>query len=255
MRGRIVLFAVLAAVVALVAVYVGWSTSTPKAAGEPSTATPSDSTVRSTQQQASGSTPSRSPAASSPKAPAPKVSSPTSSPQAEPKPKPKPKSKPKPGSQPRPSTDPVRFGPVSTTPSDDTLDVSTSDDRRALSATFSALEVTVGDPDATDVTTRSFAMTVPLTKGVKGNTLKVFAQGYVVTEKEGATARLTLRGNGRTTVENFPAGWDDSFLHVMELPATPGTTYRLTAVIEIHQNRGTDGQGYANIASIEIGLF
>jgi hypothetical protein len=253
MRGRIVLFAVLAAVVALVAVYVGWSTSTPKAAGEPSTATPSDSTVRSTQQQASGSTPSRSPAASSPKAPAPKVSSPTSSPQAEPKPKPKPKSKP--GSQPRPSTDPVRFGPVSTTPSDDTLDVSTSDDRRALSATFSALEVTVGDPDATDVTTRSFAMTVPLTKGVKGNTLKVFAQGYVVTEKEGATARLTLRGNGRTTVENFPAGWDDSFLHVMELPATPGTTYRLTAVIEIHQNRGTDGQGYANIASIEIGLF
>lgn len=253
MRGRIVLFAVLAAVVALVAVYVGWSTSTPKAAGEPSTATPSDSTVRSTQQQASGSTPSRSPAASSPKAPAPKVSSPTSSPQAEPKPKPK--SKPKPGSQPRPSTDPVRFGPVSTTPSDDTLDVSTSDDRRALSATFSALEVTVGDPDATDVTTRSFALTVPLTKGVKGNTLKVFAQGYVVTEEEGATARLTLRGNGRTTVENFPAGWDDSFVHVMELPATPGTTYRLTAVIEIHQNRGTDGQGYANIASIEIGLF
>ena len=40
MRGRTVLFVVLAVVLALGGVYIGWSTSSPKAAAEPATATP-----------------------------------------------------------------------------------------------------------------------------------------------------------------------------------------------------------------------
>jgi hypothetical protein len=54
MRGRIVLFVILAIVTALVGVYLGWSTTTPKAVGEPATATPADSPVGPTQRRSSG---------------------------------------------------------------------------------------------------------------------------------------------------------------------------------------------------------
>ena len=86
-RSRIVLFVVLAVVTALVGVYVGRSTSTPKAVGEPATATPANLSVGATQRRGSGAGPARSPTASPPKAGPPKATPP-----------------------PPPSTDPVRFG-------------------------------------------------------------------------------------------------------------------------------------------------
>jgi hypothetical protein len=73
MRSRIVVFVVLAVVTALVGVYVGWSTNTPKAVGEPATATPANWSVGATQRRGSGSGPARSPTASSPKAGPPKA--------------------------------------------------------------------------------------------------------------------------------------------------------------------------------------
>jgi hypothetical protein len=62
MKSRIILFVVLAVVTALVGVYAGWSTNTPKAVGEPLTATPADSSVGPTQRRGSSSGPARSPA-------------------------------------------------------------------------------------------------------------------------------------------------------------------------------------------------
>ena len=64
MRSRTVLFITLAVVLALVGVYVGWSTNTPEAVGEQATATPADASVGSTQHRGSGSGPARSPTGS-----------------------------------------------------------------------------------------------------------------------------------------------------------------------------------------------
>jgi len=69
----------------------------------------------------------------------------------------------------------VRFGKVTTTSADD-LSVAPSD-HRALTATFPDREVHVL-PGATEPATRSFAMTLPLTDGAKGETLRVHVQGY-----------------------------------------------------------------------------
>jgi hypothetical protein len=119
-----------------------------------------------------------------------------------------------------------------------------ADDRRALTTTFSDLEVTVGNGEVTEPdATRSFSMTLPLTDGAKGETLRVHAQGFAFTQ-DGATARLTLRGGGRVTVKDIPTGSELDLLQTLELPASPATTYQLSADIELHQRHGTVGDGY-----------
>jgi hypothetical protein len=259
MRGRIVLFVVLAVVLALVGVYVGWSTNTPKAVGEPATATPANASVGSTQYRGSGSGPERSPTGS-PKGSAgqgsPSKDSATNSSapknganQAGTSTPSRNTSAPPPSSKPQPSPGPVRFGQVTTAgrPNDTAI----ADDRRALTTSFEDFEVIANPASAEPSVTKSFSMTLPLTDGAEGKTLKVTAQGFALTD-DGATARLTLRGGRRTIIKGFAPGSDGPHLETLELPATPGRTYQLSAVIEIHKDAAGEGDGYLNAATLDV---
>jgi hypothetical protein len=53
---------------------------------------------------------------------------------------------------------------------------------------------------------------------------------------------------------DFPTGWGDSFVLTLWLPATPGTTYQLSAVVEIHQDPCAGGDGYLNMATFDVGI-
>jgi hypothetical protein len=141
----------------------------------------------------------------------------------------------------------VRFGRVVVTePSDDTQDLAVSSDNEALTVRFSDREADT----QTEVPTRSFAMTMPLTDGAKGKTLRVYVAGYAFAS-EGASARLTLRLNGLVKVRNFTAGSDDDFVQTLELPAIPATTYQLEGAVEVQQDAGSDGAARLNIAAID----
>ena len=236
MRGRIVLFIVLAVAAALAAAYLGVSAGAPKAAVQPPPATTASSPPGSGHDRTPGPGPTRSPTAPSPH------TEPKTGPPAPP-----------PATKPPPSTGPVRFGKVTVTPSGDTasLDVAPSD-HRALTATFSDREVQVA-PGATEPATRSFAVTLPLTDGAKGETLRVYVQGYAFAQ-EGAYAQLTLKLNGLSSVRYYRSGWDDSFVEVLEAPATPATTYRLEGVLEVHQKPGTGGAAYLNVSSVDASI-
>ena len=249
MRGRIVLFIVLAVAAALAAAYLGVSAGAPKAADKPPAAATPSSPARSAPGRTPGPGPTRSPTGPSQQMPT-----------AVPSKAPTPKAGANPGgtatppaTKPQPSTSPVRFGKVTVTPSGDTasLDVAASD-HRALTANFSDREVQVA-PGSTEPVTRSFAMTLPLTDGAKGETLRVYVQGFAHAH-EGAYARLTLKLNGLSSVRYYRSGWDDDFDEVLEAPATPATTYRLEGVLEVHQKPGTGGAAYLNVSSVDASI-
>jgi hypothetical protein len=260
MRGRIVLLIALAIVMTLVGVYVGWSTNTPKAVGEQATATPADTSVGSTQRRGSGSGPARSPTglpkgsagqdspskdsaanSSAPKQGANQAGTTTPSGKTSAHP---------PASTPQHSTGPVRFGKVTTEgrPSDTAI----SPDRRALTTSFEDFEVVLDGESAEADATKSFSITLPLTDGAKGETLGVHVQGFAALSR-GATARLTLRGGGQVEVMDFPAGWDGPYVLRLWLPAIPGITYQLSAVIEIHKDTAGEGD-YLNAATVDVGM-
>jgi len=248
MRGRIVLFIVLAVAAALAAAYLGASAGAPKAADKPPAAAPSSP---------AGSAPGRTPGPGPTRSPTgPSQQMPTAVPSKAPTPKAGANpggTATQPATKPRPSTGPVRFGKVTVTPSGDTasLDVALSD-HKALTATFSDREAQAA-AGSTEPATRSFAMTLPLTDGAKGETLRVYVQGFAHAQ-EGAYARLTLKLNGLSSVRYYRSGWEDSFVEVLEAPATPATTYRLEGVLEVHQKPGTGGAAYLNVLSVDASI-
>jgi hypothetical protein len=282
MRGRIVLFVALAAVTALVAAYLGFSTGTPRAAGEPSGTNPSTPSKGATHHKASGSTPATRPASTPPKGSTTKATAPTASTSKAPTTKPKPSppqacltddAKPAAfvtatdeeaatGTEQEPATDAatqaaagddeVRFGPGMAEGSHDHFDTDIAPDRQALTTAFDDLQVEVGNGKVTDCdVTRSYTMTIPLVGGGHRSVLRFHVQGFAYVDK-GVAARLTVRGNGRTTARDFPAGTDDSFLQTVQLPATPGITYRLETVVELHQDPGIETAGYLNVVTIDV---
>jgi hypothetical protein len=253
MRSRtVVLFVVLAVAIALAGVYVGWSADTPKAVGEPSIAPPTGSSVGSTQRRGSGSGPARSPAAS-PRGTRQQTGSPNAAgnpggnaPQRGHNPGTQPTS------PPQPNTEPVRFGKVTTTPSDGVQTSVAPSDRRALTTTFDDVQVGNEEPPKPDAT-RSFSMTLPLTGGAKGETLEVIVQG-MANGPRGASAKLTLKLNGQATVRYYRNGFDDTFAEVLEVPATPATTHRLEGVVEVHHDPANGEYAYLNVTSVDASI-
>jgi hypothetical protein len=286
MRGRIVLFIVLAVATALAAAYLGLSAGAPKAAGKPPAAATASSPAGSTPNRAPGPGPARSPAAPAPQA-GQKMSSPAASPPKAPKPKapkpkapkpkapkpkapkpkaPKPKApKPKACSStaaaqppafttlsdpPPPSaTGPVHFGQVSATSSQSSPPLDISPDYRALTMNFSKIEITTWKGSECDVT-RSLSMTLPVTGTARAGTLDFGVSGFAVAD-QGASAQLTVRGNGQVKVQRFPAGFEHSYVVKLEFPVTPGATYTLSVQLEVHQNPGTGGAVYLNTSAID----
>ena len=141
----------------------------------------------------------------------------------------------------------MRFGPVGDAGWGGVTEV--SEDRRVLSTTFEDFQVGLKVEDAPD-SSRSMQLAIPLNDGVEGETLSIHAQGYSTTD-EHAKGRLVLRAGGTTVVQPFPAGWDDGFVTTLELPAVPGATYHLSAVLEVEERSDSGGAAYLNINAIE----
>jgi hypothetical protein len=275
MRGRIVLFLVLAVVVALVGAYVGWSANTHKAVGEPSVATPAGSPVGSAHRRTSGPGPARSraasPAGTPPKAAPPKAAPPKASPPKGPAPKgPAPKVAPPKtcsstaaaqpaayttwSSPPPPSAaDRVHLGQVSTTSFDDSAQIDISEDHRALTTTFDKFVIETGKGSGACDVTRSLSMTLPVTGPAQPARANFIVQGLAYTD-QAASARLTLRGNGQVKVKSFPAGFNDTYIQALEFPATPGVTYTVSVQLEVHQDPDTGGYAHLGMVSIDSGV-
>jgi hypothetical protein len=138
----------------------------------------------------------------------------------------------------------VRFGTV--TSDDSGADVAVSPDGKALTATFSDLEMNLNQ----GVPSNGTRLMMPLTGGAQKAKITVYVQGYALTDH--ATARLTLTLNGQTVVTNFPAGTDDSYTQPLEVPVAAGSVYQLSLTFEGQQAPGADdGSAYLNVSSID----
>jgi hypothetical protein len=267
MRSRILPFLVLAVVIALAGAYLGWSTNTTKAAGQPSVTTPAGSPPGPARQRTSGPGPARSPAApptgtlpqAAPPKAAPKAAPPKASPPKGPTPKAcsptaaaQPAAHTKWSKPPPPAADQVYFGQLSITSFDNSARTSISPDYQALTTTFDNFTIEVQKGRECDVT-RSLSMRLPVTGPAQAAKLGFYVQGTAIAD-QGASARLTIRANGRVKVKSFPAGFADTYIHWLEFPVTPGATYTVSVQLEVHQNPDTGGYATLNMTSIDSSI-
>jgi hypothetical protein len=146
----------------------------------------------------------------------------------------------------------VRFGKI-TTAGRTGYSTSISEDREALTTAFSEFEVTVDPTTAESEATKTFTMTVPLTQGAAGKTLRIYAQGFVFLV-DGAKASVTLRGGGQQIIQGYATGADETFVKTLALPATPGVTYQVNFAIDLDRGADDKGTGYLNISDIGMGI-
>ena len=106
-----------------------------------------------------------------------------------------------------------------------------SEDKRALSLTFSDFQVHAGGGKSwASTVTRLFGLPLPL----QGDEPKVeieFTLDCFVMTFEGATASLVCSVNGQTTVSDFPENTDQSFLHTFKFAAETPSEARLSVLL------------------------
>ena len=146
-----------------------------------------------------------------------------------------------------------KFEPRPTQP---VTELGVSDDGRALTLGFSAFEVTIGGTKSpAPISTHAFSFVLPL-EGYDNETVQIdfYVQGFVATT-EGATATMVLSVNGQSTIADFPANSEESFLQSLRFSARSPTECRLSVFLLVgRDSTNPDAEVYMNALAIDANI-
>ncbi len=132
--------------------------------------------------------------------------------------------------------------------SDESSILEVSEDKRALTMTFSELGVTVGDSQSpAPMSPRTFFLVLPLEGYDERAEIEFFCSAHVLTT-EGATATLVFSVNGQTTVADFPANSEQSFTPSLKITGPSPSECRLCVFLLV----GRDSQNSNSAASLNV---
>jgi hypothetical protein len=150
----------------------------------------------------------------------------------------------------------LTFGPIAAYQSGIKFDSGVSDDKRAITLTFSDFQATVGGSKSKETTaTRVFTFTVPLQGDDKRAEIEFLTSAGVAT-LQGATATLISSVNGQTIVNDFPANTDQSFEQTLKFSADRPSECRLCVILLISRDsKNADAEAFLNALSIDIEIL
>ncbi len=145
------------------------------------------------------------------------------------------------------------FGQVPTYQSNDKFELAVSDDKRAFTLTFSDLQVTVETSKSpAPIASRVFSLAVPLAGEEKKKTEIEFNVSAFVLTTEGATATMVFSVNGQTTVADFAANAEQSFLQKLRFTAEKPSECRLSVFLLVGQDsKNSNAAASLNVSAID----
>src|SRR5262245_15254578 len=148
------------------------------------------------------------------------------------------------------------FGQTPTYQSDEKFELDVSDDKRALTLTFSDLQATVGGGKSpAPLSTRAFSLVLPLEGDEKRVEIEFIVQGFILAH-EGATATMVCSVNGQTTVADFPGRSDQSFVHKQKFAAETPSECRLYVFLLVgRDSRKANPEAFLNVNSIDAEIL
>jgi hypothetical protein len=148
------------------------------------------------------------------------------------------------------------FGKILPYQTDESFELGVSDDKRALTFTFSDMQVTVGAAKSPAPTsTRIFSLVLPLEGDEKRVEIEFIIQAFVLT-LEGATASLVCSVNGQTTVTDFPGVSDQSFEQKLTFAADTPSEARLFVLLLVGRDSGNpDAEAHLSVVSIDAEIL
>src|SRR5262245_13776765 len=148
------------------------------------------------------------------------------------------------------------FGQIPTYQSDENFELAVSDDKRALTLTFSDLKATVGGGKSpASMSTRMFSLVLPLEGDEKRVEIEFIVQGFTLA-LEGASATMVCSVNGQTTVADFPGKSDQSFVQKLKFAAESPSECRLCVFLLVgRDSRNANAEAFLNVTSIDAEIL
>jgi hypothetical protein len=147
------------------------------------------------------------------------------------------------------------FGQPPTFQSDEKFELDVSDDGEAWTLTFSDFVARAGGTDSpAPTTTHAFLLVMPLQGHAEGAEIDFNVQGFVLTT-EGATATVVLSVNGQTTVADFPANSEQSFVQSLKFTASSASECRLCVLLLVgRDSNNPDAEAFMNATAIDANI-
>ncbi len=134
------------------------------------------------------------------------------------------------------------------------FDLAVSDDKKAFTATFSGLEVVLEGKSGPPIASRVFSFSIPLTDADPYKEIPFAVQGFVVSQKE-ANAHVVFSVNNQTTVMDFPANSDTSFIQQLKYkPENGATEARVTVFLLADRDSTSDSAVHVNVNTIDTDM-
>jgi hypothetical protein len=148
------------------------------------------------------------------------------------------------------------FGQIPTYHGDENFELNVSDDKRALTLTFSDLKATVGGGKSpAPMCTRVFSLVLPLEGDEKRVEIEFIVQGFTLA-LESATATMVCSVNGQTTVADFPGSSDQSFVQKLKVAAETPSECRLHVLLLVgRDSRNPNAEASLNVNSIDAEIL
>jgi len=146
------------------------------------------------------------------------------------------------------------FGQAAKFTSDVGFNLAVSDDKKAFTASFSGLEVVLEGKSAPPIATRVFSFTIPLSGTDAWQEIPFAVQGFVASEKE-ASAHLVFTVNNQSTVMDFPANSNTSFMQQLKYKPEDGAAEtRITVFLLADRDSTSDSAVHVNVSTIDTDM-
>jgi hypothetical protein len=145
------------------------------------------------------------------------------------------------------------FGQAATFNSEVGFDLAVSPDRKAFTATFSGLEAVIEGKSAAPVATRVFSFSIPLSGADPEWEIPFSVSGFAFSEKE-ASAHLVFSVNNQTSVTDFPADSDSSFVQQLKYKPGNATEARITVFLLADRDSKSDSAVHVTVNAIDTDM-
>jgi hypothetical protein len=145
------------------------------------------------------------------------------------------------------------FGKAATFNSDAGLVLAVSDDKKAFTATFSGLGVSLDPKSSIPVASRVFTFVLPLSGTTADTEISFFVSGFAFSEKAG-NGHLVFSVNDQTMVADFPGSSDQEFVQELKFKARSASEVRVTVFLLADHESTSDAQVSLNVTAIDTDL-
>jgi hypothetical protein len=128
-----------------------------------------------------------------------------------------------------------------------------SDDKKAFTATFSGLGVSLDPKSSTPVASRVFTFALPLSGATPDTEIPFFVSGFAFSEQAG-NGHLVFSVNDQTMVADFPGKSDQEFVQEFKFKARSASEVRLTVFLLADRESKSDATVKLNVTAIDTDL-